>query len=545
MNQEIVFFSREEESGSRLDKLVLAHYPGKAPPRSRIQAWIRNGLVSVENVKCLKPSQNIAAGQQIKMNIPDTAAGPLPVKGILEEIYRDDHILVLNKQPGISVHPAPSLDEPTLVNYLLERYQFLGSSFTGERPGIVHRLDKDTSGVMVVALDPDSGETLSRLFHDRNVVKEYLAIVKGCPEAPQGEINMPLGRDPKTRVKIVKTINGRKALTRYRVIFSGHDRIWSLIRLEILTGRTHQIRAHMAELGYPVLGDGLYGGSTGSSWGFRQNILSRLVKRQLLHSTRLGFCHPATNQCMDFVHPPPADFMRTMLYLERRLQRVVITGGMGSGKTRVILMLEKMGFPVFIADKCVADLYKPGNDGWRIIRDRFGNRFIRNDHEPVDKVKLARAASEEEHFLEELSHLIHPLVNHRLEEFWKEHQAERLAFAEIPLVFEARMQKACDLVVGVFCPDSVRHERLMKNRNISSQHFAILDSMQMSQAEKISKCDLILDNSSDLSELEHKVMALTRVLRFLRSREAAEKCRLLDSLMSTEQSQTHLGRKVK
>ncbi|MFO7727111.1 MAG: dephospho-CoA kinase [Desulfonatronovibrio sp.] len=531
MNQQIKFSVDKDDFAVRLDKLVLKYFPDDPPARSQVQSWIRQGLVLVDGSKCFKASQTLGAGQKVMIQVPEVAREPAAVKGEVEEIYRDEHILVLNKQPGLSVHPASSVRQPTLVNYLLEKYPWIRDRFSGDRPGIVHRLDKDTSGLMVVALDPGSEKRLAASFFDRKVGKKYLAVIKGCPDKDQGEITLPMGRDPvsKTRMAVVKT--GRSAITRYQVIYSGMKKEWSLIMVEILTGRTHQIRVHLAEKGHPVLGDFTYGSKSDLLMDCGGRFLPRLVKRQLLHSLRLEFNHPATGQEMNFKSLPPKDFLRTFLCQERGLQRVIITGAMGSGKSSVLFLLQEMGFPVFSADRCVAELYMPGHDGWRIIRNRFGTRFIEGEDQPVDKQKLAEAIERDPHILDELNHLIHPLVKHRLEEFWNTHACNRVAFAEIPLVFESRMEQSCDLIAGVYCPDKTRYTRLSRNGKMLSQDSALLDTSQLRQADKISRCALVVDNSSDLDKLRFKVKALTRVLRYLRTRDAAKKFVLFQELL--------------
>ena len=543
LRQEIHLIVEEDDPRSRLDRFVLERFPGSEPSRSQIKGWINEGQVMVDGRPCLKPSQTLFAGQQVLINVSDSGhKGPEPIRGEIEEVYKDEHILVLNKQAGVSVHPAPSLNEPTLVNYLLAAHPGLKNNFSGDRPGIVHRLDRDTSGLMVVALDEQSAGILSRSFHDREVVKDYLAIVAGCPEKVQGQIDYPLGRDPGSRIRMAVVDDGRQARTEYLVLYCGTGSKWSLVGLKIFTGRTHQIRVHMSRMGHPVLGDSLYGGKINRTWDFKEGPLSRLVKRQLLHSAGLGFNHPVSRQRLNFRKPPPKDFTRALLCMERGLQRVIITGAMGSGKSSVISILEKMGHPVFMADKCVAELYEPGRDGWRIIKNRFGDRFIDGDHQPVNRAKLTAAVLEDKSFLKELEHLVHPLVRHRLDEFWHEHRAGRVAFAEVPLVFEAGMDQGCDYVVGVFCPDELRHKRLSEKRNMSGDDFLRFDRLQMSQASKISRCALVLDNYSHQNDLKFKVEALTRALRYLRRRKAEKRLICFRNLITpADDSQNRQG----
>ncbi len=518
-----------EDAGARLDKLVLARIPGDAPARSLIQSWIKGRMIWINGQPCTKPSFCPPSMSLVRVRAALPQSGPVPMSGKIHEIYRDDHILVLNKQPGLSVHPAPSVELPTLVNFLISRDLFSGHFPDPDRPGIVHRLDKDTSGLMVVALNPDMAQKLSQAFQDREVEKKYLALVLGRPEKDQGEINQDLDRDPRSRVRMAVTRSGRPARTKYRVVHTGSDSKWSLVGLEILTGRTHQIRVHMAHLGHPVLGDSLYGREIHRTWDLKHRILAKLVKRQLLHSAKLGFKHPASGQWVSFAQALPKDFFRVFLYLEKKMQRVAITGAMGSGKSTVSRILRNLGYPVFCADSCVAGLYQPGQDGWTLIQRRFGDRFFDSSEGPVNKARLAEAIGQDKDILLEINHLIHPLVRHRLNKFWKEHRAKRVAFAEIPLLFESGLTKDCDLSVGVFCPDSIRGDRLEKKLGTGHGKAAVLDGHQLSQPEKIRRCALVVDNSAGPDDLEQRVRSLAIMLRYLRIKQVKKEAGLFQT----------------
>ncbi|MFN2343655.1 MAG: dephospho-CoA kinase, partial [Desulfonatronovibrio sp.] len=509
--------SSGDEKRIRLDVFLVENFSECKFTRSRAGALIKNGHVLVDKKTCLKPSHKVAAGQVVDLNVPiEINNAPAPLKGEITEVFKNGSVLVLNKQPGLSVHPAPSISEPTLVNYLLEKYPQLRDPESAERPGIVHRLDKDTSGLMVVALDSSIKESLQRAFQDRLVDKKYVAIIKGCPDKAEGEINLSLNRDHRNKTRMRVDRNGRTAKTNYKVIYTGRDKKWSLVLVQILTGRTHQIRVHMSSLRHPVLGDILYGGKIDSFWGYKEKLLQKLVKRQLLHSTELGFNLPYTDKYHLFFQAPPKDFQRTFLYLERCLQKVIITGSMGSGKSLVMSFLKELEYPVFVADECVNDLYEPGNDGWRMIKGRFGDRFIDGDDLPVNKLRLGAAVSQDRDILNELNHLIHPLVRQRLESFWLEHEDKRVAFAEIPLAVESGMDMDAHVVAGIYCPDELRYSRLADKRKLSRDQFVYLDENQMKQAEKLRNCQLVIDNSSDEMILEKNVYSLTRVLRYLR-----------------------------
>lgn len=520
MTEKIVFLSPKNDPRIRLDVFLVENFPEYEFTRSQVGGLIKNGHVLVDGRVCLKPSYKVASFQAVKINVPvEKSNSPAPVKGEIKEVFENSSILVLDKQPGLSVHPAPSIDEPTLVNYLLEKYPQLRNSESDERPGIVHRLDKDTSGLMVVALDSNIKEFLQSAFHDRLVNKKYLALIKGYPDKTDGEINLSLSRDHKNKTRMAVVRNGRPARTKYKVIYAGVDKKWSLVLLQILTGRTHQIRVHMSSLGHPVLGDKLYGGKIDSFWGGKEKLLQKLVKRQLLHSVELGFNLPYTDRYHLFFQAPPKDFKRAFFYLERRLQKVIITGSMGSGKSLVMSLLRELNYPVFVADECVNDLYQPGNDGWRMIRGRFGDKFIDGEDLPVNKLRLGAAVGRNRDILKELNHLIHPLVRHRLESFWLEHEDKRVAFAEIPLAVESGMDTDADIVAGIYCPDELRFRRLADKRKLPRDQFIDLDENQMDQAEKLRNCQLVVDNSSDELSLENKVYSLTRVLRYLRSKQ--------------------------
>jgi 23S rRNA pseudouridine1911/1915/1917 synthase len=291
----------EKHVSKRLD-IFIAHYEPHIS-RNRIQTLIREGLALV-NGKPEKPGYKVKLGEEVTLELPDR-----PVHDVLPEpipltvIYEDAHIIVLNKPPGLVVHPAPGNYTGTLVNALLYHYGSLpsqGGEGGRDRAGIVHRLDKDTSGVMVVARTQAALRSLSGQFRNRVVKKRYLALVAGVIKKGSGTIEVGLGRHVKERKKIsVHTHKAREAITGY--IVKARYPGATLVEVEIKTGRTHQIRVHMAHIGHPVLGDRVYGGAKATKSG------AGLIARQMLHAESLSLLHPETGHPMTFIAPPPVD----------------------------------------------------------------------------------------------------------------------------------------------------------------------------------------------------------------------------------------------
>ncbi len=287
----------------RLD-IFIAHFEPHLS-RSRIQALIREGLARVGG-RIEKAGYKVKQGEQVTLELPErTVRDVLPEPIPLSVIYEDAHLIVLNKPPGLVVHPAPGNYTGTLVNALLYHYGSLPSSgpvpggTARERAGIVHRLDKDTSGIMVVARSQEALSALSAQFKARVVQKKYLALVAGVIKKGSGTIDAGLGRHVKERKKIsVQTLHAREAVTLFRVKERFPNA--TLVEVEIKTGRTHQIRVHMAHLGHPVLGDSTYGGGSA-----RQGAVN--APRQMLHAESLSLLHPATGHPMTFSAPPPPD----------------------------------------------------------------------------------------------------------------------------------------------------------------------------------------------------------------------------------------------
>jgi 23S rRNA pseudouridine1911/1915/1917 synthase len=297
--ERLIFEVNENDSGIRLDKYISTHI--KELSRSYIQKLIEEEDITVNNQNS-KVSYRVKEGDQIVITIPEPKDPDIrPVEIELDILYEDQDIIVINKQPGLTVHPAPGNRENTLVNGLLAYTDELSGINGVKRPGIVHRLDKDTSGALVVAKNDKSHRELIKQFKKRETRKIYRFIVKGNFPHESGKIDAPIGRNPVARKKMaVVKKNSKRAVTYFQVLERFEDYTYLEARLE--TGRTHQIRVHFSYMGFPVLGDEKY--------GKKKNKLD--VKRQLLHAYQLGFFHPTKNEWVEFTAPLPVDFTEVL-----------------------------------------------------------------------------------------------------------------------------------------------------------------------------------------------------------------------------------------
>ncbi len=280
-----------DRPGERLDVFLARRVDGLS--RSHARRLIDEGLVTVDGRR-ERPSHNLVSGARVEATLPPVeeakpAAEPIP----LTVIYQDEDVIVVDKPAGLTVHPAPGHPSGTLVNALLAIAPELAEAREAMRPGIVHRLDRDTSGLLVVARSERARASLTHQLKEREVHKTYLALVQGSPQPPEGTIEAPIGRHPRNRKKMAVVAGGREAETKYRVR-EALDR-FALLEVEPVTGRTHQVRVHLAAIGHPVVGDGVYGRR------------SPLVGRQFLHAWRLAFELPSSGRLVEFESPLPAD----------------------------------------------------------------------------------------------------------------------------------------------------------------------------------------------------------------------------------------------
>jgi 23S rRNA pseudouridine1911/1915/1917 synthase len=317
-----------EEAGARLDRVLAAR---TALSRTRLKGLILDGAVAIGPRTIRDPGHRVNAGDAIAVAVPPAAPAEPEAESIpLNIVYEDADIIVLDKPAGLVVHPAAGHASGTLVNALIAH---CGDSLSGiggvKRPGIVHRLDKDTTGLMVVAKNDRAHQALAAQFADHGragpLRRGYLALVWGAPDRPKGTINAPLGRHPRARDKIAVRPDGREAITHWQVLerFEGNDGkpVASLIACRLETGRTHQIRVHLAHLGHPILGDATYG------TGFKTKA-ARLppaaqaeltgLGRQALHAYLLTVKHPSSGEMLEFRSELPADFARLHRELGRK-----------------------------------------------------------------------------------------------------------------------------------------------------------------------------------------------------------------------------------
>ncbi len=305
----------DEDRAQRIDIFIAARIEDLT--RSRVQELIKGGFVQV-NGRSTKTSYRLKKGDLVTLTIPPArpyTLEPEPVDFTL--VYEDTSLIVLNKPPGLVVHPAPGHSTGTLVHGLLQHCRDLSGVGGVLRPGIVHRLDKDTSGVLVVAKNDHAHNALARQFKAGTITKKYLAIVHGSMKAGQGEIALPIGRHPRRRKEMsVLRSGGRRAMTGWRKIEELGNR-FSLLEVSPKTGRTHQIRVHLAHLGHPIVGDPLYGYKKRlwkKHFPMDSGILP-LVKRQMLHAHTLGFLHPDSGEYREFKVPAPPDMGRLIAAL--------------------------------------------------------------------------------------------------------------------------------------------------------------------------------------------------------------------------------------
>ena len=307
----------EGGGAERLDQFVVRMVEGLT--RSAVQRLIETGAVVVAG--CLaKPSLKLKGGERILLTVPPPEPTAAQAEAIpLDVLFEDADLVVVNKPPGMVVHPGAGNSSGTLVNALLGHCGDL-SGVGGElRPGIVHRIDKDTSGVLVVAKHDRSHLALALQFKEHSCKRVYLAIVYGSPRTDTGRIEGAIGRHPQDRMRMSGTArHGKHAVTHWRVL--GRYGELTLLRLRLETGRTHQIRVHLSEAGHPLVGDALYGGA-GRAKNLRDPKLRTMVAelgRQALHAKTLGFIHPTSGAYMEFDTELPADMARLLAYLEER-----------------------------------------------------------------------------------------------------------------------------------------------------------------------------------------------------------------------------------
>ena len=288
--------------GARLDKAIVAHV-GDALSRAQIQTLIKEGQVTV-NGEQVKPGIRLKGGETIRIVIPPKQEETIQPEAIpLDVIYEDDDLAVIDKPAGLIVHPGVANEKSTLVHAMLARWpEITRMNIEEKRMGIVHRLDKDTSGLLVIAKNDVVRRKLAAQFQERTVEKIYLALLERTPKTRIGRIEAPIARDPQQRKRMAVMRGGRPAVTEYTVTDDNFIEGQALVRIKLLTGRTHQIRVHMAFIGSPVVGDSVY--------GFRKQRVK--LKRLFLHAAELAFDHPTTGERLHFTSPLPVGLQNIM-----------------------------------------------------------------------------------------------------------------------------------------------------------------------------------------------------------------------------------------
>jgi len=319
-NQRFEISASAEDKGARLDRFLAERI--KELSRTRLKNLILEGEVEVSGRTVRDPEYRVNAGDKIMLAVPEAvSAKPTGEKIPLDIVYEDKDVIVLDKPAGLVVHPAAGNRTGTLVNALIAHCGASLSGIGGEkRPGIVHRLDKDTSGLLVVAKNDKAHRSLSAQFADHgrtgDLSRGYLAFAWGVPKPQRGTIDAPIDRDPRSRVKMAVRKGGREAITHYEVLrkYLGADEkpVASMIECELETGRTHQIRVHLARAGHPLLGDGVYGSGFQSKTALlpqKAQAALKALNRQALHAFRLAFSHPATGKLLSFESKLPKELV--------------------------------------------------------------------------------------------------------------------------------------------------------------------------------------------------------------------------------------------
>lgn len=306
-NEDLLEWTAEaEQAGERVDKFVTDMIDEQSVSRTQVQEWIKAGAVLVDG-KVAKANLKIVEGNHVVLQIPEPEEAAIVPENIpLEVIYEDSDLIVINKKRGMVVHPAPGHSSGTLVNALMHHCKDLSGINGMIRPGIVHRIDKDTTGLLMAAKNDLAHISLAEQLKEHSVTRKYIALVHGNLPHDQGTIDAPIGRDLNDRKLFTVTErNSRHAVTHFHVLERLGD--YTLVELQLETGRTHQIRVHMKYIGHPLAGDPVYG---------RNKTVA--LKGQALHAARLGFTHPRSGERLEFELPLPADFEYVLTNLRSR-----------------------------------------------------------------------------------------------------------------------------------------------------------------------------------------------------------------------------------
>lgn len=506
--------------------------------REKLKRVILNGGVRVEESICTEPKFKLHGGEHITVSLPAQHNELEPVQLDLKYIYKDTNLVVVNKPAGLTVHPCPSCDDPTLVHGLLWDLPEM-RTMEGLRPGIVHRLDKDTSGVMVVALNESIRLKLSEAFAERLVQKTYLALVYGVPPI-HGQCTDPIGRHPTLKIKMAVVKNGRPAHTEWDRLWHDAAGKYSLLSVRIHTGRTHQIRVHMAHCGFPLIGD--------STYGNRRSCYDLSTERQMLHAWKLEIpdvyfpsseivSHETPASLMSFVIQPPEDIIEALKKAFCKPQRVVLTGCPGSGKSTVLKALTGQGAKTVSADALVHGLYEKDKPAWRVLKHKFGQQIIDPKNEQIDRKKLFNLMLNDDVTRNTVNRLVHPYVNEQLEQFWSTPSSCAVLVAEVPLWFEGNDIPDYPWPIKTICVNAERehrHTRLLSNRGWDETMRATMDSWQLEDCEKCRLSDYVVHNNGSPEELNKEVDSVMNQLKAQFMEENTVFLQLLNSILEAK-----------
>ena len=302
--EKLSFNINSEEEGQRIDKYLSTMIEGKS--RSFVQGLIDEKKVKANN-KVIKSNYKLKKGDFIEVEVPEPVELNVSAEEMnLDIVYEDEDVLVVNKEKGIVVHPAPGNYTGTLVNGILHHCSDLSGINGVIRPGIVHRIDKDTSGILVIAKNDEAHNDLAAQFKEHSIKREYYALVEGKFSKVEGTVDKPISRDKKERIKMAINSDGKRAVTHYEVL-EQYDKGVSLVKCTLETGRTHQIRVHTASIGHPLVGDLIY--------GYKRQKFN--IEGQALHAKTLGFIHPRTKEYMEFTSELPNYFKELLEKLRK------------------------------------------------------------------------------------------------------------------------------------------------------------------------------------------------------------------------------------
>lgn len=302
--ENLSFNINSEEEGQRIDKYLSTMIEGKS--RSFVQGLIDEKKVKA-NDKVIKSNYKLKKGDFIEVEVPEPVELNVSAEEMnLDIVYEDEDVLVVNKEKGIVVHPAPGNYTGTLVNGILHHCSDLSGINGVIRPGIVHRIDKDTSGILVIAKNDEAHNDLAAQFKEHSIKREYYALVEGKFSKVEGTVDKPISRDKRERIKMAINSDGKRAVTHYEVL-EQYDKGVSLVKCTLETGRTHQIRVHMASIGHPLVGDLVY--------GYKRQKFN--IEGQALHAKTLGFIHPRTKEYMEFTSELPNYFKELLEKLRK------------------------------------------------------------------------------------------------------------------------------------------------------------------------------------------------------------------------------------